>query len=289
MKNLKKLFVILAVVLALSGCQNPFLQLGSASASGSGEVISGIKGIPLDVVDPEDSGETGEPKKQLTGAVTVKFYYPDHYYGVTDLIYTQEVFLVDGVTEEDIDWVEVSKAYFLYYTTTPSNAPFTGLTVAEDMGWFYDYSLFNLKNNLVSWYFNTGSGVEHYPGKEPVIDFAEQCVEIGGQYELSLAPKFEIYPINVVFLDTDGVTELHSETVNIAPCCFDEFIDAYFKVYDAGFLETAYVTFLFWRPTYTYQSWSFFPDEPWNFVMPPKTSECSDNGNQLEVVVYPYP
>ena len=82
-------FVLLAgiiLAMALSGCSNPFLQLGSQSISQASQGIAGVVAIPPDIEDIEvPGGEDPVLPPPLTAKV--KFYLPalDSIYFTTPL------------------------------------------------------------------------------------------------------------------------------------------------------------------------------------------------------------
>ena len=185
MNNKKNLFIALAAFffgILISGCSNPFLQLGSDSIS---QTAQGSFGAALNPLDLEDPGEEEAQK------VTINFLYPKDYdeYSSTTPFYSQTIAVDSGA----IDWDAAFQAYTDNMDPNPSGYLYM----------LYGYSYFNElgDDTLRCWYSSTGTT---FNLSRPEIDLAAVCATMDGELEIYLTPNLQVREVEVIFCDFDG-------------------------------------------------------------------------------------
>ena len=243
MENKKNLLVILAAFffgMALTGCSNPFLQLGSDSISQTAPGISGIVASLPGIEDPEDPGEPGAAQSPI---VTVNFYIPwDFYWDNLDVTFFGCFYYQELPMDGHIDWEQVYEAYVIIAEEKcPGFLEWVKNRYGHDLldGYFVNEQL------VEAWcatyrfdvYYTPIFGEQQFPGADPEIDLETYCMEIEpGCFGIDLYPKYNEPVVEVWFHDDMGYP--HGALINMAPIGYDEFIEKYYDNYDFEYLST---------------------------------------------------
>ena len=224
-KNLFTVFASVLFSLALAGCLNPFLQLGSEDASRSTPGIVGLTISPPDTEEPdiEEPGEPGETEE--TEKVVVKFHDSE---GI--LLGEETIYLVPGYNDALAD------AFYSHYDSEFLEK----VEIMELYGNIPHYVLHIFSPNDISiipieWY--SGYTVDLYPVLKPVTVtvkfFYPRSYDSGHMIVLYMQ---EVLLDGTEYIDWDIVFEKYRNDSGLQSFLsitygqdFDELLDGWYK------------------------------------------------------------